>query len=291
MENRIYFRDLQCYIKATAKEKQHPLMCPNRYFDIAKLPTQEIGQEMTNFITDRGDRLKALSIRAEFYPFNLLCEFLGEQYPKIKTFKEVELSQMEKKAKMWLMKKGKSITQKRYRVASDKEEITDSDLVKYIRKIYYFIYKEDKSFNYDADRWYLKDIPLVLKDNPTKTTKSISFSKIKDDNIKEQIKKVIYLHLSTRAVGTVTAEMTAINRFCNYLREYHPNVNSLREVDRELLESYLTHTNTEACGRKSYSKDLCHLKSIFITAGKVLEDKELEQLFYSDDIGKVPEKI
>lgn len=291
MENKIYLRDLQCYIKASDEEKQHPLICTNRCFDIAKLPTQEIGEEMAAFISDRGNRLTALSIRAEFYPYNLFCEFLCEQYPEIKTIREVELAEMEKKAKVWLMKKGKNITQKRYRLASDKDEITDSDLIKYIRKIYAFVYKEDKTFNYDDDRWYLKDIPLVLKDNPTKTIQSISFAKMKNESIKHQIKKVIYLHLSTRAVGTVAAEMTAINRFCKYLKEHYPDVNSLSEVDRELLENYLIHTNTEACGRKSYSKELCHLKSVFITAGKVLEDKKLERLFYSDDIGKVPEKI
>ena len=53
----------------------------------------------------------------------------------------------------------------------------------------------------------------------------------------------------------------------------------------------MIHTNTEATGRKSYSKELCHLRSLFITAGKVLENRELENIFYQDDIGKVPVKL
>lgn len=291
MESKIYLKDLQCYKVATDKEKQHPLMCPNRNFDIAKLPTPEIGQELANFIEERGCRLTVLSIRNEFYPFNQLCAFLSEQYPNIKSFGDVEEVQMQKKAKMWLMKNGKNITQKRYRIASDKEEIIDAELVKYIHKIYSFMFDKEKTFKYEADRWYLKGIPLVLKDNPTKTAKSISFGKINKNVIKKQIKKVIYLHLSTNALGTVMAEMTAINRFCAYLDKYYSDVKSLNEVDRELMEDYLTYINTEANTRKSYSKELCHLKSVFITAGKILEDKDLEQLFYVDDIGKVTEKI
>lgn len=87
-------------------------------------------------------------------------------------------------------------------------------------------------------------------------------------------------------LGTVMLEMTAVNRFSKYLSQKQPNVESLRDVTRIIFEQYLIHTNTEATGKKSYNKELTHLKSVLITAGKILEDKELEQLFYRDDIGK-----
>ena len=50
----------------------------------------------------------------------------------------------------------------------------------------------------------------------------------------------------------------------------------------------MIYTNTEATGRKSYSKELEHLKAIFRSAANVLEEPELAQLFYKDDIGKQP---
>ena len=109
--------------------------------------------------------------------------------------------------------------------------------------------------------------------------------------IKNQVKCVIYMHLSTVALGTVLAEMTAINRFSQFLNERYIDIDSLEEVDRKVCEDYLVYINTEAIGRKSYSKDLSHLRSIFVTAGKVLENEKLENLFFRDDLGKVPAKL
>lgn len=151
--------------------------------------------------------------------------------------------------------------------------------------------KEIHFFDYESDRWYLAMIPIEIQRNPVKNVKSISFEKIKQLEIKNQVKCVIYMHLSTVALGTVLAEMTAINRFSQFLNERYIDIDSLEEVDRKVCEDYLVYINTEAIGRKSYSKDLSHLRSIFVTAGKVLENEKLENLFFRDDLGKVPAKL
>lgn len=291
MDEIIYLGDLECYKNATPKMQEHPLMSPNRGFDLSKIQTENVAQEIKDFIIDRGKKLTPLSIRADLYPFNLACDFLNTTGSDISTFKDINVNDMEKKAKVWLLKNQKKLSQKRYRTATGTEEITDAELIKYLRKICDFINKTEESFDYESDRWYLADIPIVVKVNPTKSTKSISFKKIPQDGIKSEIKKVIYIHLSRCALGTVEAEMTAINRFCLFLSEQYAEVTSLKDVDRDLLEKYLIHTNTVAKGRKSYSKELCHLKSVLVTAGKILESKDLETLFYADDISKVPSRL
>lgn len=291
MDEIIYLGDLECYKNATPEMQEHPLMSPNRGFDLSKIQTENVAQEIKDFIIDRGKKLTPLSIRADLYPFNLACDFLNTTGSDISTFKDINVNDMEKKAKVWLLKNQKKLSQKRYRTATGTEEITDAELIKYLRKICDFINKTEESFDYESDRWYLADIPIVVKVNPTKSTKSISFKKIPQDGIKSEIKKVIYIHLSRCALGTVEAEMTAINRFCLFLSEQYAEVTSLKDVDRDLLEKYLIHTNTVAKGRKSYSKELCHLKSVLVTAGKILESKDLETLFYADDISKVPSRL
>ena len=291
MDEIIYLGDLECYKTATLEMQEHPLMSPNRGFDLSKIQNENMAQEIKDFIIDRGKKLTPLSIRADLYPFNLTCDFLNTTGSDISTFKDINVDDMEKKAKVWLLKNQKKLSQKRYRTATGTEEITDAELIKYLRKICNFINKLEESFDYESDRWYLADIPIVIKVNPTKSTKSISFKKIPQEGIKSEIKKVIYIHLSRCALGTVEAEMTAINRFCLFLSEQYAEVTSLKDVDRDLLEKYLIHTNTVAKGRKSYSKELCHLKSVLVTAGKILESKDLETLFYADDISKVPSRL
>jgi len=106
-------------------------------------------------------------------------------------------------------------------------------------------------------------MPVKVRDNPTKRTKSISFKKINQQMLKEEVKQVIFVHLSQTKVGTVLAEMSAINRFVSYLRDRYSEVEAFTDIDRDLLESYLIYTNVEATGRKSYANELKHLKAVF----------------------------
>lgn len=288
---KIYLNSLECYKNASHEVKEHKLYSPNRCFDLNKLPQTNVVSEMKEFIGERGRTLTALSIRSELYPFNLFCDFLNDEFCGIPSIMTVSEETMTQCAKKWLIKNGRHITQSRHVTATGKEKICDADLIKYIRKIYRFLLPEDKTFNYDADRWYLDDAPFEIRRNPVNAVKSISFEKILQPVMREEIKSVIRVHLTDVALGTVCAEITAVNRFSQYLTSQFPEVESLQDIDRELLEKYLIHTNTQAVGRKSYSKELCHLRGIFITAGKLLDNKELENIFFHDDIGKVPARL
>lgn len=291
MDVKIYFRELNCYIEASEETKQHKLYCPDRYFDLSKLGDRWMVFQLDAFIRDRGMKLSPLSIRADLYPFNLFCDFVNEACPDLESLSDTTEEDLIKKAKKWLMKNGKNPTYKRKRTASGKIEVLDSDLITYIKRIYRYMKPTNTRFVYESDRWYLNEIPIDIKSNPTKGVRSISFEKIPQLQIRNEIKDAVYIHLSNVTLGTVCAEMTAINRFSGYLADRYPEVESLNDVDRELLEQYLIHTYTEATGRKSYSKELCHLRSLLITAGKILENKELEHIFFRDDIGKVPAKL
>jgi integrase len=290
MTDKIFLRELDCYINASEEEKEHPLRAPNRCFDLTKLPNTGIRKEMERFIRSRGRVLTALSIKSDLYPYNQLSNFLRATYPELKSFVGLDLSQAEKKCKVWLLKGGKNLTQKRRRTETGKTEVIDSDVIKYLRKVIGYFNKEEELFNYESDVWYLQGIPITLKENPAKKVKSISFKKILQETIREEMKKILYVHLSQKALGTVLAELTAINRFSSYLSERYPKVGSLHDIDRGVIEEYLLYTNTEATGRKSYTKELHHLKSILNTAVNVLEDDGLN-LFYIDDIGKEPIRV
>lgn len=291
MADKIYLRELDNYIKASDEEKKHPLMAPDRCFDLSKLPETEIRDEFEVFIRCRGQTLTPLSIKSDMYPFNQLRLFLSENYPDICSFEGFDLKEGERKCKAWLLKNSKNLTQKRVKTNTGKTEITDSDVLKYLRKIVAFFNSEEETFRYDSDIWYMKNIPISLRDNPTKKVKSINFKKIPQENLRMEVKQILYIHLSQKALGTVMAEVTALNRFAIYLSEQYPEVISLHDIDRELMEEYLAYTNTEATGRKSYSKELHHLKTVLNTAANVLEDDELDSLFYIDDIGNEPERI
>ncbi len=291
MQKKIYLKELNCYLTADEELKKHPLLRHNVVFDLTKINNMEMAREVEEFIIERGRKLTPLSMRSEVYPYNQLCQFLNEIYPKLESFKHADLKEVEKKAKLWLLKNGKNLIQKRHKTSTGKDVTTDAELIKYIRKLYAFENECAKTFDFNADIWYLKGMPISIKLNPSNEAKLISFKKISQPQIRDEIKKVIYIHLSQYALGTVLVEMTAINRFCGFLSERCPNVDSLEKVDREIFEKYLLYIHTEAHGKKSYGKELYHLKTALTTAGKVLERKELEVLFFEDDFPKPPTKL
>lgn len=291
MTRRLYIKDLECYQCANESEKNNRLRSVERFFDLEKLPNHDLQKEMEVFIKERGRKLALSSMRGELYPFHQLCAFLTEEYPSIKSVTEIPEERMLKKLKVWLLKNGKHLTQKRIKTETGKIQISDADVIKYIRKLYVFLTPEDSTFCMESDRWYLENLPFHIRDNLAKPTRSISFRKIYQKDIKLIVKKVAYMHLEQKAVSTVRMELAAVNRFSGFLQERFPDIESLQEVDREVLEEYLVYIHTEARGKKSYSKELCHLKSVFLRAGKILGNKELEFLFFDDDLGRNQERV
>ena len=50
-----------------------------------------------------------------------------------------------------------------------------------------------------------------------------------------------------------TKEMTAMRRLSKYLKERYPRIKSCRELEREIIEEYLTYLKTEATETKAFS--------------------------------------
>ncbi|SNU09764.1 Site-specific recombinase XerD [Lachnospiraceae bacterium] len=288
---RIRIRDLECYKNASDVDKNNKLISPDRCFDLTKLPNTDIRKEMEAYILNRGKTLKLISIRTELYPFNLFARFLSEQFPSLKSFLDVEESEIIRQAKVWLGKNGRKLSELTNRATRNKPQVKDAELVRYIKSIYRFYIKLEDSFNYDSDVWFLKGFPSKLIINPTKTVKSISFKGIKQSKIKDEIKRIIYIHLGQLAVGTVLAEMTAINRFVDYLYERHPEVGSLLELNRDTIEDYLLYLSIEDGRRKSYRTEVSHLKSVFILAGNLFESMHLKRLIINTDYQSEPRKL
>lgn len=74
------------------------------------------------------------------------------------------------------------------------------------------------------------DFPILK--NPIKNAKTLNFRKIMQPDIREEIKKVIFLHLKYKPLGTVQSEMAAINRFTGYTYNAFPELQSLLELER-----------------------------------------------------------
>ena len=95
----------------------------------------------------------------------------------------------------------------------------------------------------------------------------MNFTTIIQTDLREETKKAVYEHLHNEAIATISKEMTAIRRLSIYLKEKYPDIRSAEEMNRELLEEYLTYLATEAEGVNNYRMDLTRLRGILETIG------------------------
>ncbi|GAA6410384.1 hypothetical protein K040078D81_45010 [Blautia hominis] len=75
---------------------------------------------------------------------------------------------------------------------------------------------------------------------------TINFTKITQPDIREEVKKAVFMHLKYSPLGTIQSEMTAIERFARFLEKRCPDIKSLQELERIYIEQYLIYLQTEA---------------------------------------------
>lgn len=288
MGERISISDLPCYhtpegLAAIENDKR---ITPGRGFDVGKLPV-ELRAGVTRYIYDIGGRLRVRSVCSEITPFNQLCNFISDQVPDLQTF---QADGLEDKLKMWLLKNGQKIAYERT-IFGQYTKRQENPCILLLRRLIKFTEPVDLRPEMEKDIWELDKIDLFIKKNPIKAVKTLNFTHIPQQAIREEIKKVMYLRLSGgKALGTVLGEMAAINRFTTYLQDQVQDVQSLLELDREIIEGYLIYINTVVKSKKDFRTELISLKTIFELYSKVAEAPHIEQLILNRDIPTSPVK-
>lgn len=125
-----------------------------------------------------------------------------------------------------------------------------------------------------------------VRDSPIKERKQINFSKIRQEDIKKEIKEAALYHLKRRSVSYVSVEIMAVNFLSEFLQKSFPEIISLKDFSRELLEEYLSYLYLESKRKKDYRTELSALKSIFIVVGKLYSYDNLKGIFLKSDFSK-----
>lgn len=286
----IKIRDLDCYIHSSLDQRNHRLVSPDRGFDLSKLGSEILQDEMKEYITERGRRLSLSSIRTELGNYNQFCRALNDSFPNLMSLKSISKNDLELGCRKWLMKNGMACTFKKKKMDREKDSYSIAPLLSFVNAVMDFLNPSCEADGFAGDVWIIDDLDIPVRYNPSNRQKSISFKTIDQVEIRKEIKQVIKLHLLEKSFGTVCLEMTAIKRFSQWMLENHPEISTLSKVNRSLIKEYLEHTNLEATGRQDYSKELYHLKSVLTTALRNMNVEDYDKLFYKDDFGKQLEK-
>lgn len=284
-KNYIYFKDLECFKNIDESKKSHAKYQPNYYFDLDRLPANLI-PEMKQFIHYRGSCISFSSVEEDRKAYTYVADFLMESYRNAKSFCEIDEEKCTKKLKAFLMKNGYPITYARKTRCYSTTKIINHMAINYLARIFTYFSKDDGLFHFEDDTWYLDRLDFPVKSSPIHNVKTIRFKDIAQETMKNEIKSAVLFRLRQVAVSTARTDISAITAFCNFLEKAYPEILSLTEIDREVLESYLLYINTEDTRLNNYHTELVHLKSFMYALGMTTEELTLTRLFLPDDIPK-----
>lgn len=283
-KTRIYVKGLACYQRATAAQKANKLIRPEQCFDLSKLPTQGLQKEFGTFILFRGQHLALGSIRSEFWPYHQLCRFFCACYPNMESLLEEEKEDLLRELKKWMLQNGCSVTKTQYRKEYDARKRSRAEAILYLERIYKYLLPEEQCPETEKDIWHLEQLGFPLKENSAWNCLTLNFSGIKQNGMRQEVKKACEVTLRYLAVRTIQQQIRAVKRLSHFLARNYPDTLSFRMFDREQLEDYLVYINTEVEGKKSFRSELQSLKSILDTIGRIYDWRQLCQIFLSGDI-------
>lgn len=286
MIKRIYLKELDCYQQATEEQRSKMHVRAERYFNLEGLPSDSIHRLLEEFIYDRGKQLAPSSLSSELLYYNNIRQFLIDK--NIQTLISDDEKKILPSLKGWMLENGYALTSKKYRASYDKIGIETPGIVRHMKKILEFAKEDDNRDEQEKDVWDLDNFDFPILKNPIKNAKTLNFRKIMQPDIREEIKKVIFLHLKYKPLGTVQSEMVAINRFTGYAYNVFPELQSLLELERSHIEKYLTYLHTEATERKNYRSDLYALRRTLEDVGNLYGDQHMGELFLSNDFPSTP---
>lgn len=284
--------DLPCYQERKVKKGSLAYRVRNHVFDLERLPTEGLREDFYNYVMYRGTERTILTLRREMELFSEASKFLAERYPGMDRLTEVPEETLVREMKKWLISQGKSIVTKTVSVRRGISGARERESISFLRRAYRYFQLPDCRPEEEKDVWKLDRLDLHLRNNPVKNADTINFTHIVQDKMREELKQVMLLsELRSKALGTVKAEMSAMNRFSNYLSVRFPKVNSFSDLNRDMIEDYLIYLNTEAVERKSYRSDFFHLKTVLEIAGKILDKPQIGRLFLDSDTPREVRKV
>lgn len=277
---------MESYKHASEEQRNSMRICKIRYFDLEGLPSKEVKEILEAFIWERGKTLALSSLATELTTYNNIRKFLIEK--NITVLQNADPEKTVRILKGWMLEKGLALSSMKYRAAYDITARETPALERKLRQILKFAEVKDEREEQEKDIWELEKFEFPIRRNPIKNVKTLNFTDILQPDIREEVKRTIFLHLKYSALGTIHSEMTAVKRFSRFLNVRKPELESLQELSREDIEDYLIYLQTETTERKNYRSDLYGLKRVIEDVGNIYERRHLLQLFLNNDFPSTP---
>lgn len=290
-----FFRNLtqhQQFIMKDAKRYLDFSICQN------SLIKNEIKYFCQNLLEVRKFKLSYFASSVASRIVNLI-NFTNEYYSDMESILDKKFDEANEEYSQFLMNKGINLfVTTKNTISSDmeiKEYQQSSPNFRIFKNLYSFLKNEFKSNKddtknfFDKDKWDIRELPFKVQGfDPSRPRYTISFEKIIQDKIKTMAKKYTIERLKTKKYTTCIDDLKGINILSEFLSNEHPEINSLTQLNREVIEEFLGHVNLNSNLKpRTQSSRLGAVKTFFETCTLFGWDEAPKQtLLLTDDVKK-----
>lgn len=273
---KLYLRDMPGY-----RPEMDSLNCGNQCFDLGKLPAGPVRSELRNYICSSLSALTPASQRKYISYYDRVAEFLREN--NIRSFHGLDREKLLIQMKGYLMKKGYALIHRQVR--DDQVSIFQNDSLLFLERVYDYVTADDIS-EYEKDVWNLDRLDIKVRNDESNPTCSVNFGSISQKNMKDEMKRIALVEFGYKTVRSVVRDIAGMGYFSSFLKAEHPGVQSLCDLNREIIEDYIIYLTTESDRGSSANKDLVLIKNILALAARMFEAEELKKLVLYTDYRK-----
>ena len=281
MRDKLFIKDFQVYQEATESQKK-AVPKNNAYFNLESIPSLRMRCEVAGFIIHRSRRKGLCTFNYDRIWVDRIGMFLSEQKDVI-SLREKPAEVWLKELRKWMLANGYPLTY-HAKLQTGHEYQVRAKMLSYFELLLDYLEPEDDRPEHEKDIWEIDKLDIPYRVNPVVNYRTINFTKIMQDGIREETKRAIYHLIQNEALESITSKMTAMRGFSRFLSERYPEVNSCQHIDRTLIEEYLMFANTEHALVKKSSNDLSCLKTVLEVIGKMYKYPQLEALFLQREI-------
>lgn len=239
----------------------NPYNLPNEYisdiigeFDLSYCNVYGIKDELKLFIYKNNLLyLSKSTIQSYKKCFNVFINFINEKfnYTNFDSILDFNINDLDEQYLEYLKNHNITITMETNDLLASMEIIKREIrtlTANFTKRLYEFIvnYEEqEKPKILDRDIWDItNNFPLKLNYEHA-CKKTFNFKSIKQEKIKKLLKRFIYKKLQVKSVSTCFNYLYLIKKFCTFLDEKYPHIQSLEELNYDIIEEYCVYLINE----------------------------------------------
>ena len=281
MEEKLWLKELSCFKPA----RQYS---GDGYFDLKRFPTEKLREQIRAFLLDQAEQYSCVTMAKDRRWVKELSEFYSRYYPTMHDIQEIPLAEQQNKFRKFLLSKDEQPFRQRVD-ALGHPFLQTRRSIRLMEK--WMDYAHDHALpEEEKDIWHLDRFSFPIHQSAVRSFRTISFKKIKNVQMKEEIKKACFLRLHYGSVMAVCHMKSEGTFFANYLMDHHSEIASLTELTREVLEDYFAYTRTDKNARKIGAKSLAYLQGL-LTEVENISGAPLSKLIISSDYPKEPIRL